>query len=181
MLEGLDDTELEAYLDENPRIVPLFEIDVMETIAEYVPTSTLQEEEYEPNPESIIELSRAREVFEKEMEISCRVISSTLEEVNIGTTEVPQLLSIARDLTSGEKTAMTKLLQEYRDVFAWSHKDIKGLDPKFYQHKINLTTNVKPMQQRHYRMNPNYAAHIKEEIDKLLKVGSFGRSNKPRG
>ena len=26
MLEGLDEAELEAYLDENPRIVPLFEI-----------------------------------------------------------------------------------------------------------------------------------------------------------
>ena len=76
MLEGLDDTELEAYLDENPRIVPLFEIDVMETTAEYTPTNTLQEEEYEPDPESIIELSRAREAFEKEMEISRRVAKS---------------------------------------------------------------------------------------------------------
>ena len=28
MLEGLEDEELERYLDENPRIVPLFEIDV---------------------------------------------------------------------------------------------------------------------------------------------------------
>ena len=26
MLEGMDETELKAYLDENPRIVPLFEI-----------------------------------------------------------------------------------------------------------------------------------------------------------
>ena len=67
MLEGL--TELEAYLDDNPWIVPLFEIDIMETVVEYAPTSTLQEEEYEPDPKSIIELSRAREVFE----ISCRV------------------------------------------------------------------------------------------------------------
>ena len=28
MLEGLEDEELERYLDENSRIVPLFEIDV---------------------------------------------------------------------------------------------------------------------------------------------------------
>ena len=65
MLEGLDDTDLEAYLDYNPWIVPLFEIDVMGTAAGYAPTSMLQEEEYEHNPESIIELSRAREAFEK--------------------------------------------------------------------------------------------------------------------
>ena len=29
MLEGLEDEELEHYLDENPRIVPLFEINVL--------------------------------------------------------------------------------------------------------------------------------------------------------
>ena len=28
MLEGLEDEELERYLHENPRIVPLFEMDV---------------------------------------------------------------------------------------------------------------------------------------------------------
>ena len=70
MLEGVDDTELEAYLEDHPRIVPLFEIDVIEIVAEYAPTNTLQEVEYEPNPESLMELSRARAAFEREMEIS---------------------------------------------------------------------------------------------------------------
>ena len=35
MLEGLEDEELERYLDENPRIVPLFEIDVRGTADSY--------------------------------------------------------------------------------------------------------------------------------------------------
>ena len=30
--------------------------------------------------------------------------------------------------------------------------------------------NAKPVAQRWYRMNPNYAAKVKEEIDKLLRV-----------
>ena len=34
MLEGVDNTELEAYLEEHPRIIPLFEIDVIETAAD---------------------------------------------------------------------------------------------------------------------------------------------------
>ena len=66
---------------------------------------------------------------------------------------------------------MIALFTEYRDVFAWSHEDMKGLDPKFYQHKINLASDAKPVQQWQYRMNPNYAARVKEEIDKLLKAG----------
>ena len=118
-----------------------------------------------------MELSRARATFEREMEISRRVTASALEEVNIETMAEPRLLSIAKDLVPSEKTTMIELLKEYKDVFAWSHEDMQGLDPKFYQHKINLSTNAKPVQQRRYRMNPNYAARIKEEIDKLLKAG----------
>ena len=59
MLEGVDDTELEAYLEEHPRIIPLFEIDVIETATNYATTDW--EEAYEPDP---------REAFEREMEIS---------------------------------------------------------------------------------------------------------------
>ena len=61
---GVEDTELEAYLDDHPRVVPLFEIDIMETDAEYAPTIALKEEAYELDPESIMELSRARAMFE---------------------------------------------------------------------------------------------------------------------
>ena len=145
MFEGLDDTEIEAYLDENPRIIPLFKIDVLEAANEYTPTSMLLADEYEPNPKSMLELSRAWEAFEKEMEISRSITSSALEEINVGSVEVPRLLSIAKDLMPSEKKAMTELLQEFRDVFTWSHEDMKGLDPKFYQHKINLVMDAKPV------------------------------------
>ena len=47
MLERLEDEELERYLDKNPRIVPLFEIDVDKTRDE------------EPNEEATEELRRA--------------------------------------------------------------------------------------------------------------------------
>ena len=105
------------------------------------------------------------------MEVSRRVMASTLEEINIGTTSDPRMLSIVKELLQDQREAMIALLTEYKDVFAWSHEDMKGLNPKFYQHKINLETDAKPVQQRRYRMNPNYAAHLKEEIDKLLKAG----------
>ena len=68
-----------------------------------------------------------------------------MEEINVGTTEVPRLLSIAKDLMPNEKTAMTELLREFKDIFAWSHEDMKGLDPKFYQHKINLDMDAKSL------------------------------------
>ena len=36
MLEGLTDEEVDQYLEKNPKIVPLFEIDVAEVISPYI-------------------------------------------------------------------------------------------------------------------------------------------------
>mgnify|MGYP000512339142 CR=1 FL=1 len=55
MLKGLDETELEVYLDENPGVIPLFEIDVIETTNGYVASSTPEGEEYEPDPELLLD------------------------------------------------------------------------------------------------------------------------------
>ena len=78
---------------------------------------------------------------------------------------------MAKNLLVVFKTELAQTLQEYWDVFAWSYEDMKGLDPQFYQHKINLSPHTIPVKQRRYRLNPNYAAKVKEEIDKLLRVG----------
>ena len=169
MLEGLADEEVDQYLQENPKIVPLFEIDVAEAVSPYI----LQPEENdeEPDKEVIRELRQAQEALEREMVVSQRVKASQLEEVNLGTTEDARPVHIAKEMTPDNKTAMITLLKEFRDVFAWSYEDMRGLDPQLYQHQIHLNKDVKPVAQRRYRMNPNYATKVKEEIDKLLRVG----------
>ena len=136
MLEGLEDEELERYLDENPRIVPLFEIDVRGTANSYAcPTESTGQED-EPGEDALAELQRAQEAFEREMEISRRVAATELEEVNMGTIAEPRTISIAKNLPPSTRTELITLLGEYKDVFAWSYDDMKGLDPKFYQRKI---------------------------------------------
>ena len=59
---------------------------------------------------------------------------------------------------------MVDLLKEYRDVFACSYEDMKGLNPQFYHHQIHLSKDAKPVAQRRYQMNSNYGAKVKEEI-----------------
>ena len=56
-------------MEEHPRIIPLFEIDVIGTATDYATHTSVQKEAYEPNPVSIMELSKAWEAFEREMEI----------------------------------------------------------------------------------------------------------------
>ena len=45
------------------------------------------------------------------------------------------------------------------------------MDPNIYKHQINLWEDAKPIVQQRYQMNPNYAKQVKEELEKLLKVG----------
>ena len=46
MLEGMDDKELEAYLEEHPHIIPLFEIDVIEVAVDYATHNPTNEDAY---------------------------------------------------------------------------------------------------------------------------------------
>ena len=91
--------------------------------------------------------------------------------MDLGTEEGPKPLNVAKEMPREEKNVMIDLLTSFRDVFAWSYEDMRGLDPQLDQHQIHLSRDTKPVAQRRYRMNPNYAAKVKEEIDKLLRVG----------
>ena len=79
------------------------------------------------------------------MNISRHVKASTLEVVNLGMMKDPQPVSIASELKPTNKATMIALLKDYQYLFAWSHKDMKGLNPKFYQHQIHLSKDAKPV------------------------------------
>ena len=63
-----------------------------------------------------------------------------------------------------------KTLREYKDVFAWSYKDLKGVALDICQHTIPMRDDAKPTKQRPYMYNDNFANKIKEEINKLLEA-----------
>ena len=106
---------------------------------------TAKEDEWELDKAAVMELRRAQEAFDREIEIFGRVMASALEEINFGTSEELRPLSIAKDLPTSKKTAIIELLWKYKDVFGWSHEDMKGLNKKFYQNQINLLTHAMPV------------------------------------
>mgnify|MGYP000108358839 CR=1 FL=1 len=79
MLEGSEDDEVDRFLDENTRPVPLFEINVIAT------PPKIEEELRELDHDAIIQLRQAQNTFEREMEVSRWVKSSTLKEIILGT------------------------------------------------------------------------------------------------
>ena len=55
-----------------------------------------------------------------------------------GPNEDAKPVYIAMDLELTKEQRLVEILQEFRDVFAWSYKDLKGVDPTICQHTIPL-------------------------------------------
>jgi hypothetical protein len=62
---------------------------------------------------------------------------------------------------------LIELLEEFKGIFAWTYKDLKGIPPKIAQ-QIDLDTLIPLVHQVRYRLNPSYVVIVKQDIDKLL-------------
>nr|GEX24858.1 reverse transcriptase domain-containing protein [Tanacetum cinerariifolium] len=78
---------------------------------------------------------------------------------------------IAKDLKDVEKEALIKVLKSHKRAIAWKISDIKGIDPRFYTHKILMKEDYKPAVQSQRRVNPKIHDVIKKEVIKLLDAG----------
>nr|GEV00709.1 reverse transcriptase domain-containing protein [Tanacetum cinerariifolium] len=78
---------------------------------------------------------------------------------------------IAKYLSVEEKDALIKVLKSHKRVIAWKLSDIKGINPKFYTHKILMEDDFKPVVQHQRRVNPKIHDVIKKEVEKLLDAG----------
>jgi len=86
----------------------------------------------------------------------------------LGTTKNPQIIKVNPQLTKESMNFLKKLFLEYKDLFVWTYKDLKGIPPKLAQHRIKLDTLIPLAHQARYKMNPNYVIVIKQDINKLL-------------
>jgi hypothetical protein len=55
--------------------------------------------------------------------------------------------------------------------FASTYKDLKGIPLRLAQHIIELNIIIPLAHQARYKLNPNYATMVKQDIDKLLGIG----------
>jgi hypothetical protein len=92
------------------------------------------------------------------------IIKEQLKKLNLGNEEDPKEVFINAILPIPSQAQIKELLVNYRDVFAWSYKKLKGITREIYEHKIELMANVQLVKQRQYRMNLNYALKVKKKI-----------------
>jgi len=67
--------------------------------------------------------------------------------LNLGTSEGPRPISVRSLLTPKEEKEYFDLLSKYKDVFAWSYKEMPGLDPKVIVHCLSIKKGVSPKKQ----------------------------------
>ncbi len=60
-----------------------------------------------------------------------------------------------------EKEQLIELLKKFKDIFAWTYKDLKGILVNIAQHWIELDTLIPLAHQARYWLNPNYATIVK--------------------
>ena len=94
-----------------------------------------------------------------------------LKEINLGTTEEPRPTFISALLTPEEEEGYLKLLVEYKDVFAWTYKEMPGLNPSIALHHLAVKKGVRPVKQAQRRFRPELIPQIETEVNKLIEAG----------
>ncbi|RDX67938.1 hypothetical protein CR513_53128, partial [Mucuna pruriens] len=68
-----------------------------------------------------------------------------LEMVNLGGSEEVKEIWVGKQMAPDLRQKLVKLLEEYADVFAWSYRDMLGLDSTIVEHKLPLLPNTVPV------------------------------------
>ncbi|GJU17378.1 reverse transcriptase domain-containing protein [Tanacetum coccineum] len=117
-----------------------------------------------------VEVAKAKSSIEEPPELELKDLPSHLEYAYLeGTDKLPVI--IAKSLKDDEKEALLKVLKSHKRAIAWKITDIKGIDPRFYTHKILMEEDYKPAVQSQRRVNPKIHEVIKKEVIKLLDAG----------
>nr|XP_009792388.1 PREDICTED: uncharacterized protein LOC104239453 [Nicotiana sylvestris] len=106
-----------------------------------------------------------------ELEEGIKIVVDALKEVNLGTAEDSRPTYVSALLTTDEENTYVELLKEYRDVFAWSYKEMPGLDHKVAVHHLAVKKGARPVKQAQRRFRPELIPSIEAEVNKLIEAG----------
>ena len=106
----------------------------------------------------------------KRLERKIEPMELTFETLNLGNDENPCLIKIRSTLNKKERRDPKGLFTKFQEVFAWSYKDMLGIDPKIAQHHIDTYAHMVSVKQKLRCMRIEQLLKIKEEVTKQLMV-----------
>nr|GEW33070.1 reverse transcriptase domain-containing protein [Tanacetum cinerariifolium] len=114
--------------------------------------------------------SKAKSSIEEPPELELKELPSHIEYAFLeDSNKLPVI--IAKNLKDVEREALINVLKSHKRAIAWKISDIKGINPRFYTHKILMEDDYKPTVQSQRRVNPKIHDVIKKEVIKLLDAG----------
>ena len=82
-----------------------------------------------------------------------------------------RVVKVTIKLETTVKKALIAFLRKNQDVFAWSHKDMVGIDLDINCHKLNIDSHFSPVQQKRWLLDKERIKALKEEVEKLRENG----------
>nr|GEU76707.1 DNA-directed DNA polymerase [Tanacetum cinerariifolium] len=110
----------------------------------------------------VAEKSKEKSSVEEPPELELKELPSHLEYAFLeDSNKLPVI--IAKNLKVDEREALINVLKSHKRAIAWKISDIKGIDPRFYTHKILMKDDYKPGVQSQRSVNPKIYDVIKKE------------------
>jgi hypothetical protein len=92
-----------------------------------------------------------------------------LEEFEVG--GPGERVKIGSQLPERLKEEIVSFLKGNRDVFAWNHENMHGIDPSIIVHRLNADPSFRPVRQKRRTFVPERNQAVADEVSKLLAVG----------
>ncbi|XP_019229834.1 PREDICTED: uncharacterized protein LOC109210816 [Nicotiana attenuata] len=106
-----------------------------------------------------------------ELEEGVKTTVVALKEVNLGVVEDLKPTYVGASLTNDEEGKYIELLKEFKDVFAWSYKEMPCLDHKVVVHHLAVRRSARPVKQAQRRFRPELVPLIETKVNKLIEAG----------
>ena len=125
----------------------------------------------------------AHECYVAMMEMDDHLQAMSIEEHRTTTKLMEKLEEVFLDDSNHERTTkigtlaspafrqeLTAFLRSNRDVFAWTHEDMPGIDPSVIVHRLNVSLSFPPHPTKEASIHPGRDQAIVKEVCKLQEA-----------
>ena len=96
--------------------------------------------------------------------------TEVLEDIPLEKGNPEKFTRIGTSMEEKTKQDLVQFLRKSIDVFAWSHKDMLGIDLSVITYQLNVHPSSKPVRQKKRVFAPEVENAIKEEVQMLTTV-----------
>jgi hypothetical protein len=116
----------------------------------------------------------------QQLEDGVQLTIDELVEINLKSEDDPRPTFLSTSLTPEERENYREFLMELHDCFAWSYKEMLGLDPQVATHRLAIDPRFRPVKQAPRRFRPELQDDIIAEVEKLINAGFIREMQYPR-